>query len=229
MDEDTEILGPGREFEETSWSLVRESHDRKALDKLLSAYWRPLYVFIRRQSFSNEEAKDLVQGFMVQLLERSAIRMADPARGKFRTFLLAALANYIANWQRATRRQKRGGARLHVSLDTTRGEKEYLKSVASGEAPERALDRAWARNLWQQALSELRGSPEHLEAFRMRLSGRDYRDIAAATGLEVAAAETAVHRLRQKLRETIESYIRQTVESARELESELYEFESLLL
>ncbi len=228
MEQDTDILGARQEFEETSWSLVRRAGQQDVLEKLCSIYWKPLYFFTRRQGYPNEEAKDLVQGFVVTLIERRAFLRADPARGKFRTFLLASLSNFIANCQKASRRQKRGGGRMVFSLETSRVETEYLRSVASGEPPERALDRAWARNLWHQSLSELQGDPRHLEAFRLRLSGESYEVIAQQTGLEVAAAETAVHRLRLQLRETIENYIRQTVLEDGEFETELREFESLL-
>jgi RNA polymerase sigma-70 factor (ECF subfamily) len=228
MEEDTDILGARQEFEETSWSLVRRAGQQEVLEKLCSIYWKPLYFFTRRQGYPNEEAKDLVQGFVVTLIERRAFLQADPARGKFRTFLLASLSNFIANRRKAARRQKRGGGRTFFSLDTSRVEREYLESVSSGEPPERALDRAWARNLWHQSLSELQGDSRHLEAFRLRMSGESYETITGRTGLECAAAESAVHRLRHQLRETVKNYIRQTVLDEGEIETELLEFESLL-
>ena len=228
MISDMEMPEGWRRFKTTSWSLVRAARHAEALNTLLAHYWKPLYFFVRQRGYDAETAKDVVQGFVASLIERKAIARADPARGRFRTFLLSALTNFLKDWARAESRQKRGAGRIILPIDFARGDREYSVQVAAGEAPERVLKRAWARGLWDQSLSELRGVPAHLEAFHLHLNGADYRTIIQKTGLSEAAAKTAIHRLRGRLREIVLRHVRAHSDSEEDLHSELAEFLSLL-
>lgn len=200
---DTEILGDQVRFQKTSWELVRSAREPRAMDELIRIYWKPLYYFIRQKGFDNEAAKDLVQDFLADVLERNTIAKADPVRGKFRTFLLAALSNFIKDWHKASARLKRGGGRFMYSLDFNAGERQYALEVASGETPETVLNRAWARSTLEECISELAGNPTHLQAFRMMLQGSRYSEISKETGLTESAAKAAVCRLRQQLRDEV--------------------------
>lgn len=226
--DDTQMMGEEIRFPKTSWSLVRSSASLKAMDSLITIYWKPLYFFVRQQGHSNETAKDIVQEFLKTLMERGALKRADPARGRFRTFLLAALSNFLKDWAKAESRLKRGGDQTILSLDFAHGESEFVREVAAGESPEAVLNRAWAFSLWRHAIDELRGDPAHLEAFRMYLADTDYADICAKTGLSEAAAKTAVHRLKGQLRDLVTGHLRSTAMSEDELEVELAEFLALL-
>jgi RNA polymerase sigma-70 factor (ECF subfamily) len=228
LDSDTKILGPQKRFQTTRWNLVLNAHDVKALGKLIAIYWKPLYFFVRQHGHDNETAKDIVQEFLVVLLERDGFARADPARGRFRTYLLRALTNFMKDRAKAALREKRGGGKTLFSLDFVRGEEEFSRQVAAGEPPETVLHRAWARSLWQQALSELQGEPSHLEAFRLYLADEDYGAIALQTGLSEGAARTAVHRLKAQLRDIIVGHIRLTLVQEDDLEAELAEFQQLL-
>jgi len=109
------VSRPGTEaqFGQTHWTLVLAAADRQsvgadqALEELCRAYWYPLYAFLRRSGRSPHDAQDLVQGFFVQLLAKeSRLKSAQPAKGRFRTFLLACLKHYVANrddWSRVRR------------------------------------------------------------------------------------------------------------------------------
>src|SRR6185295_5391837 len=165
MKNDTKILGPGHEFDTTSWSLIRAVGNVNAFDTFVRIYWKPLYFFVRQHGHDNEAAKDIVQDFLTTMLERGSLTQADPERGRFRTFLLAALSNFMKDRIKAASRQKRGGDQSILSLDFASGEREYSLQVASGESPEMVLSRSWARSIWNQAMSELRGEPSHVEAF----------------------------------------------------------------
>ena len=228
MKNDTKILGPNHEFDTTSWSLIRAVGDVQAFDTFVRIYWKPLYFFVRQHGHDNESAKDLVQEFLTGVLERGTLTKADPARGRFRTFLLASLTNFMKDQAKAAARQKRGGDQTILSLDFASGEREYTLEVASGENPESVLNRTWARTLWRQALSELKADPAHLQAFQMYLDDVDYDTIAAKTGLTPAAAKMAVHRLKGQVRDTIQHYILQTVQDEDELKVEMAEFLALL-
>ncbi len=215
-------------FQTTQWNLVRAANDADALEALIRIYWKPLYFYVRHHGRDSETAKDVVQAFLTDLMERGAIQKADPARGRFRTFLRAALANFLKDWSKAASRQKRGAGRYPLSLDFARGETDYKLQVVAGETPERVLNRAWARSLWEDSLAHVHGDPAHLEAFRLYLEDADTAAIARRTGLSEGAAKTAIHRLKAQLREFIVSRIRETVDNEKDLEAELAEFKSLL-
>src|SRR6185369_4941165 len=110
-------------FPTTHWSVgmragtVTTIDSMAALDRLCHQYWQPLYYFVRRRGYNEQDAQDLTQGFFARLLEKRAIGVAGRERGRFRTFLLAALENYLANeWDRANA-QKRGGGKQILSLE----------------------------------------------------------------------------------------------------------------
>lgn len=228
MDGDTTMMGGPPQFPATRWNLVFASRDVKALGSLITLYWKPLYFFIRQHGYDVETAKDMVQEFFTTLMERNALSKADPARGRFRTFLLAALGNFMKDWSKAANRQKRGAGQLVFSLDFARGEREFPLVVAAGEPPEAVLNRAWARSLWEQSLQELKGDPAHLEAFRLHLADESYAAISQKTGLSEPAAKTAVHRLKGQLRDIIVGHIRETVANEDDLKAEVAEFMTLL-
>jgi RNA polymerase sigma factor (sigma-70 family) len=228
MKNDTRILGPNHEFDTTSWSLIRAVGEVHAFDTFARIYWKPLYFFVRQHGADNETAKDIVQEFLTTMLERGSLTKADPARGRFRTFLLAALTNFMKDRQKAASRQKRGGDQTILSLDFADGEREYSLEVGSGEQPETVLNRTWARTLWKQALSELKGEPSHLEAFQLYLADVGYEEIAKRTKLTPAAAKMAVHRMKGQLRDIVQHYILQTVQDEAELKAEIAEFMALL-
>ncbi len=226
--DDTQIMGERYDFPTTSWTLVRAAKDVRALERLITLYWKPLYFFVRQRGYSNENAKDLVQGFLTHFLEHHAFSKADPARGRFRGYLLAALENYMKDALKAQARTKRGGDETIFSLDFAQGETEYAREVERGEPPEAVLNRAWARGLWRHALKELQGRPEHLKAFQLYLADADYPEICRETGLSPNAARTAVHRLKGQLRELLLGHIRETVSNETDLKIEVEEFKSLL-
>jgi len=225
---DTEMMGGRNSFQTTSWSLVRSVHNVQALDALISIYWKPLYFFVRQKGNDNESAKDIVQEFLTTLLSKETLKKADASRGRFRTFLLAALENFMKDRLKFAAREKRGGGHKIVSLDFSTGESEYTLQVQAGESPETVLNRAWARSLWEDSLARLRGVPSHLEALKLYLSNADYKEIAAKTGLSESAAKTAVHRLRGQLRDIITDHIRQTVSTEEDLRNEVSELMELL-
>ena len=222
--DDTQMMGDQIRFPTTSWNLI----SMQALDSLIRIYWKPLYFFVRQQGHDNETSKDIVQEFLKTLLERDALKRADPTRGHFRTFLLAALTNFLKDRLKANARLKRGGDQPIFSLDFTRGESEFALEVARGESPEAVLNRTWARSLWRHSIEELKGDPAHLEAFRLYLSDVDYAQIARRTGLSEAAAKTAVHRLKAQLKEIVSRHIGETAASEEDLNAELAEFINLL-
>src|SRR5579871_5878375 len=143
-------------FATTHWSVVRSAgtndpeNAAHALNALCKKYWYPIYAFIRRRGSDSHEAEDLTQAFFAQLLEKQSIKQADREKGKFRTFLLTALTNFLYNEWDKRQTLKRGGGHQVISLDETAAEERYRCEPATSETPERLFDRRYALTILQQ-------------------------------------------------------------------------------
>ena len=153
----------GSAFPTTQWSVVlhvgaeSESKVRAALETLCRQYWYPLYVFVRRQGRAHHEAEDCTQEFLARLLDTAGMAHARPERGRFRTFLLTALRNFLTNEWHREHAAKRGGGQAMLSLDLEKAEERFThEPVDPGLTPEQAFDRSWAHDLIDHALAELR-------------------------------------------------------------------------
>ena len=116
-------------FATTRWTMVTAAGaagDRRsaaALEELCEIYWPPLYAYLRGRGYPAEQAQDLTQGFFARLLETDAIRSADPARGRFRAFLLTALKRYVINEYERSMTVKRGGHQARFAVDVEQAER----------------------------------------------------------------------------------------------------------
>jgi RNA polymerase sigma-70 factor (ECF subfamily) len=203
---------------------------RRALAELCESYWFPLYAFVRRKGYQAAEAQDLTQAFFAELLEKDRLQLADPARGRFRSFLLASLQNYLTNQFRRARAIKRGGDRRQLPLDFAGGEARYLREPCHDETPERIFERRWATALLDKAVGRLR--EEYAERGKLLLYerlvphlggdvGASYDEIGLELGMTEGAIKVAAHRLRQRCRELLREEIAQTVASPEEVDEEL--------
>ncbi len=232
-------LPHGHVFVTTHWSVVLAAREEaspqsaEALEKLCRAYWYPLYAYVRRVGHSPEDAQDLTQEFFACVLERRVVAKADPERGRFRSFLLASLKNFLAHeWEKA-RAQKRGGRAQMVLLDFATAETRLGQPAAPGDSPDRAFDRQWALSVLDLVLGRLRdeyadsGRDNLFRALKETLSGGrseiPYRELGARLGLSEGAVKVAAHRLRKRYRELLREEIAQTVAGPDEIEAELRE------
>jgi DNA-directed RNA polymerase specialized sigma24 family protein len=229
-------IAPGaREFHTTRWSVVLAAQRgtdttkaRSAMAALCKDYWYPLYAFVRRRGHAPHDAQDLTQAFFTTLLEGSAT-MADPARGKFRSYLLGALKHFLANeWHRANA-QKRGGGQVIVEWDGLDAEARYAMEPAGNADADALFDRRWALELLERAMASLRaefeskGEGETFAALKGTLTGAEpsREELAARLGLSEGALKVAIHRLRQRYREVLRAAISETVDSSGEVEEEM--------
>jgi RNA polymerase sigma-70 factor (ECF subfamily) len=206
-------------FATTHWSLVLAAGQSPspeadaALEALCCAYWYPTYVYVRRKGHGPEDAKDLTQAFFAALLEKRLFRIADPAKGKFRSFLLGVLDHFLARQWTKAHRQKRGGGQVLQSLDETALEDRYRLEPAHEETPERAFERQWALALLETTFLRLQeecrqsDKADLFEQTKSLLSGEkaacSYREIGVRLGLNEGAVKVAVHRLRQRYGELL--------------------------
>lgn len=210
---------PAVEFATTRWSLVVRAAGERDLDAdaalalLCERYWFPLYGFARRRVGDVHEAQDATQGFFTRLMEKQALAHASPERGRFRSFLLAAMKHFLANeWDRA-HAGKRGGGHRTISLDLDSAESRLSREPAHELTPERIYERRWAMTLLERVASQLSaefaaaGKGRNYELLRGALSGDrekvSYADAAAELGISEEAARQAASRLRKRYRELL--------------------------
>ena len=212
-EEETDIGGPKRGFTPTLWTVVMRAKDHQdpgrqnALEELLKIYWKPVYFFVRRRGHNVEFAKDLTQSFFAAFLEKDFLKSVSPQKGRFRTFLMAALSHFLSNEYDRARAKKRGGHLKFVEAE------EDLASADSN--PERAFFCQWATEVIARGTSRLRAETPP-EDFRL-LSGD------APPGMKVSVRKNRVHRLRVRLRELLREEIIPSVEDPAEAEEELRE------
>jgi RNA polymerase sigma factor (sigma-70 family) len=201
-----------------------------AFAQLYRDYWYPLYAYVRRRGRARHEAEDLTQGFFVALLERGRLRSLDQAGGRFRSFLLKALQNYLANeWDWASAR-KRGGANRPIALEEVDAESRFLADE-SVTLPEAAFERNWAFAVIEHAMQRLEqelcaaGKQRLLGALKPHLqgdrNGRPYAEIGRELGLSEGAVKVAAHRLRHRYGELLRAEIARTVGDDADVAEEL--------
>jgi RNA polymerase sigma-70 factor (ECF subfamily) len=224
-------------FHTTHWTVVLAARDEdsgvahEALANLCSTYWHPLYAFIRRQGSSPHEAEDLTQEFFLRFVERNRLTNVHPSAGKFRSFLLACLKNFLANERERAQAQRRGGGQPLVPLDGTDAETRYALEPADHLTPEAVFERRWAFAVLERTMAELRR--EHFTAEKSEQfaelqgflpcgqGGVSREELAARRGVSVGAIDVAVHRLRQRFGALLRQQVAQTVSSETEVEEEI--------
>ena len=228
----------GGNFEETHWSLILAAGQQDsprahaALTKLCENYWYPLYAFIRRRGHDSESAKDLTQEFFSRLIEKEYVRVADPQRGRFRTFLLTCVERFLNGERQKQLTIKRGGQYTFVSVDEMQAEGWYEAEAAESLTPEKLYDRRWALTLLDDTYKQLSkefaaaGKPGHFEALQAFLSGskeggQSYDELGKQLGLSENAARQAAFRLRTRFGDLLRSRVAETVSGPKELEAEM--------
>lgn len=229
--------GGGVVFATTHWSIVLRAGDGKspeaaaALTRLYQTYWYPLYAYVRRQGRDHQAAQDLVQDLFLSLQQKKQLASVGPQKGRFRSYLLAAVNHLLANEWHKQQRQKRGGGQIPVSLDELRAAERYDLEPVDARTPETLFEQRWALALLDQVMLRLgeewhaAGKSDAFDVMKIFLSGDQeapgYAEAAARLGMSEGAARVSVHRLRQRYRELLRDEIAQTVASAGEVEDEL--------
>jgi RNA polymerase sigma factor (sigma-70 family) len=224
-------------FTTTHWSVVVAAGSLGspqadfAIAQLCRTYWYPLYAFVRRKGHGPHDAQDLTQGFFARLLEKNYVAQADRERGRFRTYLLAALTHFLADEWDKSRRLKRGGGREMISFDAASAEERYqLEPVDQFDAA-KLYERRWVTTLFEKVLARLEeefhdlGKGKSFDQLKGSLlaeeTGLSYAELGAQLGMKEDAVKQAVHRMRRRYRELFREEIAQTVAGPDEVEDEL--------
>jgi DNA-directed RNA polymerase specialized sigma24 family protein len=224
-------------FPTTQWSRVILAGDpvdpegRVALEGLCEDYWYPIYAFVRRKGLDRDEASDLVQGLFTDLIERCDFAKADPARGRFRSFLRAVCEHFLAHHREHDRALKRGGGKRLVSLDAQDAEGRYINEPSHELTPERLFERRWATVLLSRVLVLLEAEAIHagksslFACLRPTLEGEDlahsYQAIGETLGMTAGAVKIAAHRFRGRYRQLLREEVARTVADPVEVDAEI--------
>jgi len=242
---DGDVLSTGAGFQTTHWTVVLTAAAgddgtaaRDALARLCSAYWYPLYAFCRRQGRPPPDAEDLTQEFFARLLAKHGLASVRPEHGRFRSFLLASLKNFLANEREREQAQRRGGGRPLISLDAAEAEARYSLEPPDSQTPEMVFERRWAFAVLERSMDALRrecakeGKSALFEQLKGFLPGGhasgSRADLAAKRGVTVGAIDVAIHRLRQRFGALLREQVGETVSSEAEIKEEIRHLISVL-
>lgn len=228
---------PQHAFATTHWSVVIAAGDstrgdgRAALEKLCQMYWFPLYVFVQRKGIRPDEAQDLTQAFFEDFLERNQVTRADRSRGRFRSFLVRSLENFLHNEWRHRSATKRGGGQPIISLDALTTANDLPRETALSETPEEAYARQWALTLLEQTNRALEAEwadtgrsnlfRELLAHLWSDLDSVPYPELCGRFDITPVNLRVTFHRFRQRYRELLRSAVAATVAEPDEIDDEL--------
>jgi RNA polymerase sigma factor (sigma-70 family) len=225
-------------FDKTQWTEIliaagqQATGATQALESLCSKYRPPLYAFIRAQGRSRSDADDLVQGFFLHLLAKDRLRQVNPGKGRFRSFLLACLTNYLRNQWDKDHAQRRGSGQAHFPIKSSDTETGEGVAPRDSNDPQREFEREWASTLIREVIHQLKthyqksGRGEIFEILHPLLAGegehgQGNKAAAAKLALTENAVRQAVHRLRRDYRQLLLAEVGRTVESPSEVEDEV--------
>jgi len=228
---------PPQSFATTQWSIVlKAGHANRpdansALATLCQSYWYPLYTYVRRRVKDASEAQDLTQEFFARLIEKNVLAHASPDIGRFRSFLLTSMKNFLANERNKAHAQKRGGRSALLSLDFDSGDSRYDLEPGHDLTPERLFERNWAMTLLDLVLTRLRdesaeeGKSAQFELLRPFIGGNrpesSYALVAGELNVSPGAAKVAAHRLRRRYRDLLRQELARTVADPADIDDEI--------
>lgn len=226
-------------FGPTRWTLVLRARGgapaaQAALSELCEAYYAPVLTFIRSTGRTEDAARDLAHGFFAGLLAGHRLDTVEPARGRFRSFLLGAVKHYLADQHDRAQAAKRGGGQIPLSLEAGKESNTTVQLQVPDQAsppPDTVFDREWAQTVVGRALARLAGEfaatgrTDHFETLKPWLLGQleslPQSAAAARLGLSEGAIKVAIHRLRKRFRELVKAEIAHTVPDPSMVQGEL--------
>jgi RNA polymerase sigma-70 factor (ECF subfamily) len=205
---------------------------RAALGELCAAYYAPVLAFIRRSGRDEDSARDLAQEFFSRLLAKDGLATADPARGRFRSFVLGAVKHFLADMRDRERTVKRGGGQTTVPLESGNDTSSELPVPdPSTPVPDETFDRDWAVAIMSRSLGALAGEfvadgrGTDFEILKPWLVGDaealSQADAARRLGMTEGALKVAIHRLRKRFRDLVKAEIGSTVDDPAQVQEEL--------
>lgn len=240
MTDDTGIGEGSGKFPATRPSAVLAAQSPHPVERerglaiLVAAYWKPIYKYVRlRYRASNEDAKDLVQGFFARALEKDFFAAYDPERGSFRTYLRTCLDRFVANEKKAAGRQKRSPGAPVLSLDFADAEDELSRvEPRDDRTPEQSFHEEFVRSLFALSVERLRaecalrGKDLPFRLFERYELDRDpdetltYEKLAEEVGVPVTQVTNFLAFARREFRRIVLEALREITATDREFREE---------
>ena len=238
----TDMGGTGEAFLTTHWSLIediksKEDQNRALLGLLLGKYWKPVYCYLRRKGYNNEESKDLTQEFFYEaVFGRGLIEKADESKGRFRSFVLIALNRFLINIKYKETAQKRIPKDKLVPLNGV-DSLEWPQMVET-LAPEDSFNYAWVSSLLEDVLEDVEAKCHsdskgvHWQVFCDRIlqpiiDGTDpppLKNICERYGIrDEAQASNMIVTVRRRFQAALKKQLRDSVVSDKQVSGELEE------
>jgi DNA-directed RNA polymerase specialized sigma24 family protein len=226
-------------FAPTRWTQVLRARGetveaQAALEELCKAYWQPVFEFIRHTGRVDDASRDLTQEFFARLLARRGLESADPSRGRFRSFLLAGVKNFLADQHDYASAAKRGGGRLPIAIEASLSQDTTAQLQIpdpSGLVPDMVFDRQWGLTLVERVVTRLaadltaEGKRAQFDTLKQWLLGEvatlSQFDAAGRLGMTEGAVKVAIHRLRKRFRALVTAEIAQTIDDPSQVQDEL--------
>ncbi|MEO1525921.1 MAG: sigma-70 family RNA polymerase sigma factor [Planctomycetota bacterium] len=234
---------PSPNFASTQWTLIWKAaaedagHGRPALGELIQRYWHPLYSFARQRGLGREDAEDATQEFLSGVVHGDLLGAVDPAKGKFRSFLLVAWKRFLIDDYRRRHTLRRGGDIKLFSVDFNMGERLWREAEPETE-PDRLYTLCWARSLLDEVRRRLQSSYSSRDRDLLfttlspklteTLAQSDYEELGGRLDLSPSAVKVALHRLRQRFGQTLRDVVLETLDDPSEIDAELAEMRSVL-
>lgn len=226
-------------FATTQWTLVFQAAadaanpSRDAVGQLIESYWIPLYAFARQRGLSSADAEDATQEFLFRITESDFLERADPAKGRFRTFLLTAWKRFLIDQYRKESRERRGGQARHWSIDFRQADQQWRELVSRSIAPEDAFTVQWAKSILAEAHRRIESDYSGSDRQRFfqcmtpwmtkPIDASQYAQLESQLRMSRSAIKVGLHRLRQRYGTYLREVISETVDDPQDIESELHE------
>jgi len=237
----------GGAFQSTHWSLIFRARTldpgrrQVAVGDILARYTKPVYSYLRRKGHDHHEAEELAQAFFTdKVLDYDLVQRANPARGKFRTYLLTALDHYATSMSRKEKAQKRGPKGGLVRLDAMESPGVAQPSQAS---PEEVFNYAWASALLDEVLADVEaeccqaGKAVYWEVFRARVllpiqeeaEPPSLASLCAQHGIpDEVKASNMIITVKRRFETALRRRIRESVSSDDEIDPEIHDLMEIL-
>jgi RNA polymerase sigma factor (sigma-70 family) len=204
---------------------------REALEKLCRTYWRPIFVFLRRQGIPPEEAEDITQGFFAELLEHRNLAAVRKERGRLRSYLLGALKHFVVDEHRRAMAIKRGKGQQLIPLEELHANERMELEPTDPLTAEMIYERRWASTVLERVLSRLKGeyraagNAALFDSLKQLLPDEpgapSQAEIATRLGMTENAIRQAFYRFRQRYQALLREEIAHTVATPGDIEDEL--------
>jgi RNA polymerase sigma factor (sigma-70 family) len=235
------VINPASSFPPTRLTLVQRigSDDvgirTSAFDALATAYWKPIYKYVRVQwRLDTGAAEDMTQAFLTAAYEKRFLERFDPAKARFRTFLRLCIDRFVQNQSRDAGRLKRGGRQLHVPLDFETAEGELRQHEAAVPADVDAFfHQEIVRALFARVVDRIRAACRHdgrdawfdlFERYDLQPSDEvSYASLAQELGLTTTQVTNRLAAVRRRFREAVLDELRDMTTTDEEFRSEARE------